>query len=1182
MSTVVSEIERAPQPSLEVPPSDPQAPLRGGGPLLLAIFLLSGASGLVYQVVWSRELTLVFGSTTQGVATVLAAFMGGLALGSYIASRLGDRLARPLRAYGFLELGIAAASLSVLALMPALNFAYRAIYPFVHLSLPGLTLVRFALAAAFLLPATTLMGATLPILSAYFERRGGIEGQGASTLYAVNTVGAVLGAAGAGFWLLPAAGMRDTTILAAIGNVAAAAGAYAISRRTEIAAGAVRVPFTGRAPEVAGEIAVPALPLPSDALAAVAAALALSGAGALILEVAWTRTLSLVLGSSTHAFTVMLTTFLLGLAGGSAIASRLLGRIRNPLAALAFAELVVGLTTYLGTFIFPELPYAFLVLFRSAQGSPAWLQAGRFALAGAVMLAPTLMLGATFPLAIRCWRLGGEGTARPVGWLYAVNTLGAIVGSLAAGFLLVPFVGLRQTIVAGAVVNLTVGAFLIAVTPSYERGRRWALAGLVALLLPCLPFGAPPWNPVVMTSGVFQYAPTYVGEFPSRRAFLDYQNAHKQLYYRDGATTTVTVEKRPLTKGGRVWLVLTVNGKVDASSIGDMETQILLGQFPLLTARDPRRALVIGWGSGITAGSMLSLPTLESLHAVELEPAVIEASRFFREFNHDPYADPRLRIEINDARHALLVDDARYDVIVSEPSNPWLSGPSRLFTREFFVMAKQRLAPGGILCQWVQLYGLDPDAYRALLRTLSQVFEDIVVVKGSPGDTLVMASATPIRFDVAAISRRMSLPSVAADLARVKIDDPAGLLAKFRVGGAALRSFVGGGKINTDDNALIEFAALRNLYRTTDPENDALLSGAPSSPLDHADLGGLALADAALFPVKLADQLLRSGLQDRALQALDRTPAGAAATPGASAAATALRGDILSRQGKKDEARAAWVESLRIDPACLPAATSLGLLAEEIGRADAADLDRFQRTAAAAPRAAEAHVALARGLRAAGRNPDALREFESASKLDPPPGVAAFLHRSWGQACFADGDVECAERELTRYFREWTDVTKPLRSSVDAAVDLARADLRLGRRASALERMKVATDLASSVATWERDQAEAAMRRGDDGAAEAHLRSALEWSAQNASGYHELGDLLMRQRRWDDALAIWSELLLRYPDDYRGLAASVEALGQARRPAEAAPLIRRMIDLEEDPDRIAILRDQLQSVAAVP
>ncbi len=1151
-------------------------PLPGGGTAMLAIFLLSGASGLIYQVVWSRALTLVFGSTTQGVATVLAAFMGGLALGSWLASRIGDRIAAPLRAYGLMEGGIALLALCVLLLMPALETVYRALYPLLQLSLAGLTLVRFLLAAAFLLPTTTLMGATLPILSAYFERRGSIEGQGASILYAVNTAGAVAGTAAAGFWLLPLLGMRMTTLLAASLNLIASLGALYLSRRVEEGGREILIPFADRLARDEGGAETARDPLPPQARAAAAAAIAVSGTGALILEVSWTRTLSMILGSSTHAFTVMLTVFLIGLAAGSAVASRLLKRIRDPVGAFARVELATGVAVYAGVYIFPELPYLFLKLFRAAGDAPAWFGAGRFALAGSVMLVPTFLLGAAFPLAVRCQRLGAEEAARPVGFLYAVNTLGAIIGSLAAGFLLVPSLGLRHTVIVGALVNLSVGAFLLAVSPSGRRVLRYALAGFLVLLMPGLLLGAPPWNPLVMTSGVFQYAPTYVDLFPTRKEFLDYQAAHQQLFYRDGLTTTVTVEKRPMRHDGRVWLVLTVNGKVDASSVGDMETQILLGQLPMLMAPDPRRVMVIGWGSGITVGSILTHGGAESVRALEIEPAVVEASRFFQDHNNRPLDDPRASIEINDARHALLVDPGAYDVIVSEPSNPWLSGPSRLFTREFFLILRERLAPGGILCQWVQLYGLEVESYRTLLRTLDEVFDEVLVFKGSPGDTLVVAGTTPLRLDVSRIAERMQGPAVKADLLRAKVNSPASLFARFRVGGPAVGALVGPGPLNTDDNSLIEFAAARTLHVTSDFDNDRMLTRAPSSVLDHLDAAGLPPAEAARLPLALARELIAAELPERASNALSRTAPSERLTPELEAEVEAIRGELHAGGGDPGAALASWERALEIDPSNLAALLGIGEHLRTVAGDARAALAPLRRAVEAHPDAADARLALGRALRETGRAREAVEILEAAARGNPPARIAPFLHMEWGRACHASGDSECAIRELTRYFRGWRGVVRPAEVSLDAALDLGGAYMAEGRLHEALEHLQVAAELGGSLASWNRDRAREALQRGDAESAESHLRRAIEWHATDAQSYHILGDLLMTQGRWEEAHAHWTALLERHPDDRLGLRGAVDSLSRLGRLGEAVPLIRRLIDLEEDPRELAKLREVLE------
>jgi len=1164
---------------------------RPSGWILLTLFLISGASGLIYQVVWSRAMTLVFGSTTQGVATVLAAFMAGLALGSWAASRFGDRLSRPLRTYVVLEAGIAILSLSVLFLMPALDAAYRALYPIVHLSLPALTLLRFVLASAFLLPATTLMGATLPVLSAFTEKRGGVEGEGASALYAANTAGAVVGTAAAGFWLLPAVGMEITALIAAAGNLGAAIGALYLSRRLEGS-------HTREAPPPADAASGPAAPDEPDPLragglspgvrVALAAAIAVSGAGAMLLEVGWTRTLSLILGSSTQAFTVMLTTFLIGLAAGSAAASRILGRLRHPIRALALVEVLAGLTVYAGVRLFPELPYAFLVLFRLTQGRPPLFDAGRFALAGSIMLAPTLLLGAAFPLVVRCFRLGAKEAARPVGRLYAVNTLGAIAGSLAAGFLLIPALGLQRTLVAGGFINMAVGIGLVVlsppalrVAPPGRRGGRLALVGGLVVLLLALPALTPRWNPLLMSSGVFQYAPAFMSDSLTRKDFLDYHAAHRNLFYRDGPTATVAIEKQPPRPDGKVRIALTVNGKVDATSVDDMETQVLMGQLPLLLARSPGRVLAIGWGSGISVGSALSHVGVESLRAIEIEPAVIEASRFFTDYNRDPYRDPRLRLEIDDARHALLVDRNTYDVILSEPSNPWLAGPSRLFTREFFLLAKKRLAPGGVLCQWVQLYALDRDSYFALIRTLEDVFADVAVLKGSHGDTIVMAGDAPIRFDAARIEERMKPSEVASDLARIQMRSAASLLARFRAGGAALRALAGDGPMNTDDNGLVEFAAARSLYGRSEMENDALLAAAPSPALDRTDLSGLPGDDAARFPAALARELLAAGLPDRAREALDRAESGGSLSRSAAADLAMARSSWLARAGRSDEARGKLEEALRLDPGCLPALLGLGrsLLENRDPRAAAKVL---ARAVEAAPGSSEARVGLGRSLLESGSPREAIEALTAAADLHPDTTIAPSLHLHWGRACHALGDEECAVRQLSAYFYDARGAPRRAEDGIQGAIDLGLAYLALDRRAEALAPFRLAADLGASLAATQRDQADAALARGDLQGYEAHLLLATRWDSRDVQSHYRLGDLMMRSERWPDAWALWSDLLRRLPDDAVALGGAVEALRRLGRPAEAAPMLRRLIDLEEDPARIRQLRQLLIVADAIP
>jgi spermidine synthase len=1163
---------------------DDLLPLAGGGAAMLTVFLLSGASGLIYQVVWSRALTLVFGSTSQGVATVLAAFMGGLAIGSAVASRIGDKVKSPLKAYALLEGGIAFLALSVLFLMPVLEIAYRAIYPLAHLSLTGLTLVRFLLACAFLLPTTILMGATLPILSAYFERHGKVEGQGASILYTINTTGAVAGTALAGFFLLPTLGMTGTTVIAVATNAVAALGALWLSRQVESGEKSpgrfIRIPFSEpRVSAITPKIPEPERPAPISR-AAVAAAIGISGLGALVLEVVWTRSLALILGSSTYAFTIMLTTFLIGLALGSAVASKLLHRVRNPMMVFAVVELATGVAVYAGVVLLPELPYMFLELFRSTAGSPGLFSAGRFLMAGSIMLPPTLLLGATFPLAVRCLRVGARAAAAPVGFLYSVNTMGAIAGSLAAGFLLIPGLGLKQTLIIGALINLSAGAFLIVMAPGRRPVFKFAAAGLTALLMPGLIVGAPDWNPMVMASGVYQYAPRYVETFKNRQEFLDHHDAGRILYYKDGRSATVSVEVRPRVDDLSRHLALAVNGKVDASNHADMETQVLLAHIPMLLAAHPEKVALVGWGSGITAGSALTHGSLKTMTAIEIEPAVLEASRFFTEFNNQPEEDPRLTIELNDARHLLLVADGEFDLIISEPSNPWLPGPSRLFTREAFVMMKDRLTEGGMLCQWVQLYGLDEATFKTLLRTISDVFEDVVVIKASAGDALVLASDELIRINAGRVVQLMNQPGVKADLARIKIATLAQLLARFRVGGSGLDAIIGDGPINTDDNALIEFSAAQTIHILNEFTNEVLLAKPLWSPLDRTDLSGLPEHMSRRIALDLARELFTARLNHRAQSILKTFSQESGIDQSLVAEAQALQGEMLGESGDRSGAVQSWRDALERDPSSTLALFDLGKHFLNESR-DPEAAERLLRKAVLSNKDfAEGKLELARALYDLDRHREAIEILTAAAEGNPPRAIEPAIHAQWGRSCFALDENECAINQLTRYFREWPDIPKPAEKSMRAAIDLGGAYLATAQTPRALEQFQIAGNLGRTLSSWNKDQAQLAENRGNLKKMEEHLKEAIRWSPGDAMLYRNLGGRYMQTKKWSDALPIWQELLIRHPGDKYGLRGATQALSYLGRLGESAPYLKKLIDFENDPAELSRLQAAYQQALA--
>ncbi len=820
---------------------------------LLLCFVASGVSGLIYEVAWVRSLELIFGTTTFAVATVLAAFMGGLALGSYAMGRMVSRFSRlhPLQLYGILECAIAVLSLLVPwvlhALVPIYQWAWRA----THASFVSFSLLRLALSALVLLGPTFLMGATLPVASEFVsgDPRSGRRTIG--LLYACNTFGAVLGCLGAGLFLFPTIGLAGTQTVALTCNLLAAAGAFAIARRCRNRAAATApglVPVGESDPAAAG--AGPARI--SVAARILVLTYAFSGFVAMLYEVAWSRILVLIVGSSTYAYTIMLGTFLLGLALGAGIMTRWLARKIEPLKAAALAQIVTGLATLGSVHLVEELPYLYLKAFEAATPSPHGLLGLQFLMAGGLMILPTLGLGAMFPITMQGLAPVRGSAGRVVGWAYALNTLGAIAGSVLAGFLFVPRWGSQSTLLAGVALNVLLAALAWQAAPTLPaRLQRWRGAVTILGLLACLNLVAvtPAWSPAVLSSGIFRYVRDFVGL--DRAGFRERARhmAGDLLMFEEGLTCTVTVTRTPET------VTLMVNAKPDASTpsgLGnpldtnapaafyDLPTQILLGQLPLLVAPRPEQVLVVGLGSGLTLGSVLTHP-VRRVDCIELEKAVVRGSHFFEDHNRQPLADPRTQLIVNDARNHFLVSDETYDVIISEPSNPWIPGAANLFTREAFEQSRRRLRPDGVFCQWLQLYELQPDDFATVLRTFAEVYPHIHLFRVNQ-DAILLGSLQPQPISEAELGRRLA-GRVADDLRRIDVQGVEDLLARYWIGGDELRRCIPPGPLNTDDNRRIEFAAPLQVLAAGDRQTGVaviarLFEGLTSAAIPNVTLAG--------------------------------------------------------------------------------------------------------------------------------------------------------------------------------------------------------------------------------------------------------------------------------------------------------------------------------------------------------
>ena len=790
--------------------------------VVLSCFCLSGASGLILELLWTRMLTLVFGSTALAVSTVLTAYMGGLGLGSYLAGKWSDRRKDPVRAYAFAEAAIGLYALAVpwlIGFYPGLNQWLWATFGDRYTLL---SILRFVTSAGLLILPTTLMGATLPILARYFVSRPFELGRVSlrlGTLYAFNLFGGVAGTFLAGFIFLPHIGVSHTNLVAASFDLSLAV-AILVARRLVRARKAAAPSLEELAAAAPGALAPAAgpdrPPISRRARRAVLFSFAVSGATAMTLQVLWTRALAVIIGSSIFSFTIILLAFLVGLGCGSAAFGRLVTRFREPVRMLALTHLGIVACIGLSYLITDRLPFVFTYLLSSTLVSADAVLTCQFALACLTVLPSTFLMGAIFPITVRVVTGDLATVGRDVGFAYALNTLGAITGSFFSGFVILPGLGLQRGIYLAAAIDLALAFLLFGVAPALPRSRR--LLGMAAAVgMALLALALPRWNLTNFSIGFFRIsmARDYIDMVEHRHQRKKWQMP-KLVYYKDGIATTVSVDQ-----WGKVFSMKN-NGKVDASNDADMPTQISVGLLPLLLYDNdhPPKVAIIGYGSGVTAGAATQYP-IESLEVVELEPAIYEAAHFFDNVNHRPTENPKVKAIAGDGRNFLTQRRDLFDVIISQPSNPWITGVSNLFTREYFQSVKARLREDGIFCQWAQLYEMAPWNIKAIYRTLSSEFPYVMVFAAEDlsSDTILIASRKPVDLDIRKIARAFANPVTAAEAKRAGFDSPHDVPAFLLLGAEEMRSFTAGAQLNTDDNALIEFAAPRDLlrYQAYDP-----------------------------------------------------------------------------------------------------------------------------------------------------------------------------------------------------------------------------------------------------------------------------------------------------------------------------------------------------------------------------
>ncbi len=746
--------------------------------LILGLFFMSGLCALIYEVIWARQLILVFGVTTLSVSTVLTVFMGGLAIGSWWGGRVADRATNPLKVYAVLEAGI---GLCAGLLLVVFLYLPRVYGPLLHLfgdSYWTTVILRFLFSASVLIIPTALMGATLPVLGRYVVETFGHLGKRMGVLYTANTFGAVVGSFLTGFFLLSLLGARISTLLAALTNLALAVFAFWLARRIrkdESLQFQEREKVENQKTLYPSKADVPT--------AVILVVFGVSGFAALAYEVLWTRVLVFVLGTHTYAFTTLLMAFLMGIALGSVAFSWVADRTKRPAFFLLSVQTVIGLSALLLTMIFPRIPVWFAEWARMADALWWKFAALEFLVCFLLMLIPAFCMGGTFPLAMKLYVSDLEKRGQQIGRTYMVNTVGAILGAFISGFVLIPWFGIQKSVLFFAASNITGAIVLVLMIRSKKTFRKLAAGGAVFALFLLFSWKAP------LATKLQQLGP---GE--------------KLLFYEEDASATVSVKETDVLKGMKV---LTVNGLEEVPlDYVSMQTFRFLGHFPLLIHPNPQEVLVVSFGAGIATGAA-SLHRSVHIEAVEICPAVPRAAKLFARENHRVLENPRVRIVIQDGRNYLASTRKKYDVITADATHPWSADSWILYTKKFYELCKSRLNQGGIMIQWLPLHWLSPRDYRSLLRTFKLVFPHASLWYTN-SYTIMVATQEKLAIDFLRLQKRLNQNNIQADLDEVSMGNVYSLLGFFMMGEDQIDRYVGKAEINTDDRPMVEYSFPRS------------------------------------------------------------------------------------------------------------------------------------------------------------------------------------------------------------------------------------------------------------------------------------------------------------------------------------------------------------------------------------
>ncbi|MBI4379093.1 MAG: fused MFS/spermidine synthase [Nitrospinae bacterium] len=779
--------------------------------LILLIFFLSGVSGLVYEIVWIRLLSHVFGVSSFAVSTVLTVFMAGLGIGGYIFGRLIDNKGDPLKVYALLEILTGLYAISLPYLIKSSEWLYIMIYNIIGGSFIFLSIERFILSFFILIFPTIMMGGTLPVISRFLIRSEDRVGIDSGIIYSLNTFGAVVGCAVTGFYLIESIGINNSLYSAAFLNFFAGAGAYIISQKSEVwgthpVDGSQNPEFktqNSRLKTLHSELSIPHL--------FVLITFGFSGMAALSYEVLWTRLLILILDNTIYAFSIILFTFLLGIAGGSFIFAKIpfnphlskgeRGGLNRERIVTIFAlfQILIGLMGLLSLLLFAHhnLFSSWLNIFISwslqSLGIGYWWKRlfATFLMAFLIMIIPTLFMGASFPAISTIYLSDVKNVGKGIGKIYLINTIGAIIGSFSSGFIILPILGIQKAIIVVGSISLIFGITIIFLNRRNLSRYVIPVSSIIA--------------GIIIIGFILKR-----GDIPRLISVEKLDLGNEVLYYKEGITGTVLVssQETDLTPQRKPVKRLWINGDPIAGEFrGALQLERLQAHLPLMFHNDPKSVLVICFGTGSTAGAV-SDHRVEEVYAVDISKEVFESGRYFSEGNRNILADPRLKMIIEDGRNFLLTTDKKFDFITSEPPPPSNAGIVNLYSREYYLLCKSRLKSGGMVSQWIPLHHLSEDDFRMLVSTFVSVFPNSTMWF-TKWDAIMIGSDSKLTINLERLKGRFQNKRLAESLKEIGISNPYQLLSTFIMDKDNLSQFVNRVPVVTDDRPYVEFTAPR-------------------------------------------------------------------------------------------------------------------------------------------------------------------------------------------------------------------------------------------------------------------------------------------------------------------------------------------------------------------------------------